>query len=378
MATLSVSASGTVEIQDSNDLTIGTVDGQAGIDASDIKITTEGTGSVTIGADLKRSGTNTDVDVDINAGGAFTLTTGVSIDAGSAMIDITAVGDLTLGGVVKTTNDTALAVALESTGGSIIDGDTNDSLDVNAAAGTLTMTADGSIGSGNPLETTIATLKAEGTSIEITETNNLLLDLVNGGTGAVDLSVGGEINDGSIKGGTVTIAATTIGLTTPVTVDVAPNDLFMTLTDENENGLSGYLVPGPALNSVPESGNIVAPGIVIIEGVYTFLSGELAGLEGALAALATVSNQQEALEALLRLAAEANFFMIPPLDLFIDIDDDDFLDEASLLNPGDLNVSNWTDGPTLLHSNSLTGTSPPLSLLPNGHEGQQLRLLASL
>jgi len=70
--------------------------------------------------------------------------------------------------------------------------------------------------------------------------------------------------------------------------------------------------------------------------------------------------------------------MIPPLDLFIDIDDDDFLDEASLLNPGDLNVSNWTDGPTLLHSNSLTGTSPPLSLLPNGHEGQQLRLLASL
>jgi len=78
----------------------------------------------------------------------------------------------------------------------------------------------------------------------------------------------------------------------------------------------------------------------------------------------------------------ANFFMIPPLDLFIDMEEDEedeFLEEGAwLLNPGVLNVRHETGRPTLLHSNSLKGTSPQLSLFPNGNQEQDLRILASL
>ncbi|MBC8433648.1 MAG: hypothetical protein H8D96_17200 [Desulfobacterales bacterium] len=320
--------------------------------------------------------------------GAFTMTDGALIDAVSQLIDISAGGDITLGGL-KTTSESPLAVQIVSTGGSILDGGDNPALDVDAVNGTLTMTAaTGSIGisgdpgdltDGDPLEIKVAKLSAEGTSIGIKETDDLLLGVVDAGAGAVKLIAGEDIDEGSIKGGDVTIGATTIGLTTPVNVDVGPTNLFMTLSDQNTAGLSGYLRPAGALNSIPDAGNIVAPGVVIIEGIYTFLAGELAGLEGALAALATISNQQEALEALLRLAAEANFFMIPPLDLFIDMEEEDeFLDGAWLLNPDDLNVMHEIGRPTLLHSNSSPGTSPQVSLIPNGNQEQDLRILASL
>jgi len=286
-------------------------------------------------------------------------------------------------------------VKIESTDGSILDGDTDGSLDVDVANGTLTMIAAGSIGDsgsvgldsnsdvvddGNNLEIEAAKINAEanGGNIGINETGDMVIDAVNAEGGDVKLMAGGTINDGSIKGGNVTIKAVTIGLTDIVTVDVGANNLYLKLTGQ-EGLLSGKLAPGDAFTGTPTEQNINAPGTVIIEQRITFAGGELAEIEGALAALATVSTQQEALEVLLRLAAEANFFMIPPLDLFIDMEEEEeFFEGAWLLNPGDLNVRNWTDGPTLLHSNSLTGTSPPLSLLPNGHEGQQPRLLASL
>ncbi len=76
----------------------------------------------------------------------------------------------------------------------------------------------------------------------------------------------------------------------------------------------------------------------------------------------------------------ANFFMIPPLDLFIDMEEEEeeFLEGAWLLNPGNLNVRSWIDGPTLLPNPSWIQISPELSYFPNWNQEQQPRLLASL
>ncbi len=81
---------------------------------------------------------------------------------------------------------------------------------------------------------------------------------------------------------------------------------------------------------------------------------------------------------LLRAAAAANFFMIPPLDLFIDMEEDEedeFLEEGAwLLNPGAFYLRSWADVPTLLPNPNWIQISPELSLVPNWNQEQQPRL----
>ncbi|MBU0699595.1 MAG: hypothetical protein KKE59_09265, partial [Proteobacteria bacterium] len=343
---------------------------------------------------------------------ALTMADGALINSGSGKIVLKAANNITLGGLL-TTNSTADAVKITSTAGSIIDGgDTH--LEVDAANGNLEMNATaGTIGSGNPLEINVATLTASSSgTLEIIESDgitltdvrtvngainirtlagdmvatyvasggnqaitlnssgNIDLTTVNAGDGAVSLTSTGTLNGGTFTGGSGTINASTAGLTSPVTANVST--LTSTLTAKDAAGVSAKIKGGSKLTVVPNKENIKAPGTFIIQGMTTYLASELEGIEGALASLATLSAQQEVLEILMRAASEAQFFNIPPLELFIDMEEEKELDVrpdeleggASLLSPGSLGATHGMDRPSLLPDIKVE-VSPRLSYFPN-------------
>ena len=115
-----------------------------------------------------------DATADAGAGGALAMVDGTVINAGSGTIALAADENITLGGLV-TTNNTGTAVTLTSASGAIVDGGATD-VDVVAAAGRLVIDAVTGVGSGAALETTVASLdidNATSGNIDIAETDDV-------------------------------------------------------------------------------------------------------------------------------------------------------------------------------------------------------------
>ncbi|MFC1817452.1 beta strand repeat-containing protein, partial [Thermodesulfobacteriota bacterium] len=277
-----VALSGTVTVAGGFSSTGTTFDHTGGlITTSGNSIVIDHTGNVTLGAGLSSN----DGKIDIDAGGAILMEDTALVDAGTGLIDLTATGNLTLGGL-KTTQS-GNAVNLTSTAGAIIDGG-DTYLEVDAPNGYLDMTAANGIGEGNPLEINVAKLSARVTgagaiqineqdaielvdvdtnngSIQVTtsgdltatdvqtggngtislNSNNMNLGTLNAGNGPIDLNASGTIDGGTFTGGSATLTALTIGLTVQPTANVA--NLSMTLSGQNGAGVSGKLLPGGAL-----------------------------------------------------------------------------------------------------------------------------------
>jgi len=330
------------------------------IETDNAAIAIDHSDTVTIGADLSSQGGS----ITIASGGALSISDGALVDAGSGLIALEAEENVTLGGLA-TTDNTPFAVQITSTGGSVVDGgDTH--LDVSAPDGTLTITAAGGIGDGDNLELQVATLKASSTvagDIGVEEADDIVLDgvgttasdiyvesggditatdvkagsngdvtlisdsggditvdSIDAGKGTVSLGTTGDINGGTISAGAVDLTANTVGTESAMTIDA--DSLSAVLSGQDASGVSAVLVKGASLDSASED-NISAPGTFIIQGLVTFLAAELADVEGALYTLATVSTEQATLEMLLREAAEAQFFMTPPLEIYIDMEEEE-------------------------------------------------------
>ena len=86
------------------------------------------------------------------AGNHLTMVDTSSVDVGSGLISVTTTGDATISSLI-TTSASASAIVINA-GGSIIDGG-DTSVDLTAINGTANLTAAGTIGSGNALETNV-------------------------------------------------------------------------------------------------------------------------------------------------------------------------------------------------------------------------------
>jgi hypothetical protein len=327
-----------------------------------------GSGTVDIdsGAALNLdAGISTSVDVALESDGALKMDNGALIDVGSSKIALTSGGDMTLGGL-KTTNNSTTAVVLDSNG-SIKDG--GDSyLEVDAANGTLKMTAVGGIGTkADPLEVKVAKLDVFSSGagdISLNESDTVTLVSLSNQSGLINVTAGGNmtVNDttvtteggtdsddifltttagdmvfgsvtangrgdvileaaGTINGGRITadearITATTIGLTTPPEANVS--NFFILLSQKNEINLSGDLVEGPKLTDFPPQGNVSAPGVVrLLPSGYTYGIG----LIGAPILVPTATGQQIRLEQELRRASQADFFREEPVIIEVAVAD---------------------------------------------------------
>ncbi|WP_437205089.1 beta strand repeat-containing protein [Planctomicrobium sp. SH664] len=172
-------------------------------------------GDITLGADADLSGT-----------GAITQDAGSLINAGSGRIQLSAAGDITLGGL-RTTHAGDDAVQITSRQGAIVDGGdlvTN----VDAANGQLTMTAATGIGSANAIETTVNRLRATNTTsgnIDIQETNALVIrSVTQQGNGNVRVATTNgaltvQSNDGGIESQTGSVTLIADGATSDITLN---------------------------------------------------------------------------------------------------------------------------------------------------------------
>jgi hypothetical protein len=195
--------------------------------------------------------------------------------------------------------------------------------------------------------------------------DDMTIGTINAGAGDADLNAGGgAIDGGTVQGGRIDVSAFTIGVNSTTTLDTSPSNLFMNLTGQNPSGISGYVDSGPALNSPPPSDNLKAPGTVVIIGVSTFLSGELGDIEATLTtAGATASAQQEDLESMLASSTEVNFFMVPPLEIYIDMEEEEeeFEEAMFLMQPDRLKC--YLNRPSLLNDLIRVEIIPGLSYI---------------
>ena len=291
------------------------------------------TGAVTLGAAMG-VGTGT-IDVDstgdaINGGGTLTAAA-IDLDASTGIGNLVALNmasptinaDSTNGNI-DINNSIGGAVLFDSVttgiGSIVIDqsGNSTANLDpVTTASGNVTVSSAGTLTATNVQATGSLTLNA----------GSIVLGTVTTG-GAVSLNApGGTINSGSFAGSTASINTGTIGLGAGV---VSPNigagTLTMNLTGQI-GGVSGNLTQGtiPIANRPPD-GNIVAVGTVTI-GPWDYLATAV-DISAILASLATLSGAQQQLETLLDATTASEFFMTPPLEIYIDMAEKTEFDEA--------------------------------------------------
>ncbi|MCP3951032.1 MAG: hypothetical protein GY697_02240, partial [Desulfobacterales bacterium] len=272
------------------------------------------------------------------------LTAGNAINGGGGTLDA---GTVDLNAVTGIGNTTAL-----NTASSTIDADSTDgNIDLNnEVAGAVTInsltTGTGSITldqtgntavelvsvaatSGNVNVAGAGTLTA--TNVQATGTlgissgGDMIIDTVGTG-GAVTLTAGGTINGVNTRtfsGNSVAINAATVGLDTRPIADVTA--VTMTLTGE-VSGQSGLMDKTATLASRPPDGNISSPGTVQI-GPWDYLATEV-DISAILASLATLSSAQQQLETLLDSTTASEFFMTPPLEIYIDMEEESEFEES--------------------------------------------------
>ena len=92
---------------------------------------------------------------------------------------------------------------------------------------------------------------------------------------------------------------------------------------------SALATQGVKLSTPPPATSIIAPGIVTIDGPYgtwDYLP-TTADISAILASLATLSSAQQQLETLLDATTASEFFMTPPLEIYIDMEEESEFEE---------------------------------------------------
>jgi len=261
-------------------------------------------GNVTVLAD-------DDANADAGSGGELFMRDGSIIDAGSGTVEMRADGNITLGSV-RTTNATGNAVTLITRSGAVVDGgDADRDIVADSAGAIVTISAITGIGSGDALETIIATLNATNAgsgNIRLGELNAITLQKISqsgggrvdvittngtitvdnagaatnaitvGTTGTLLLDANGAasniaVNDGiQTASGAITLLADD-NLTFDAPGDVTTTSGNVTLTADQDNGgaASGAatMVDGAVLNAGSGTITITADGSITIGSIQT-------------------------------------------------------------------------------------------------------------
>jgi hypothetical protein len=199
------------------------------------------TGGVTISGDVFSAGP---VTIRSSKNG-ITMANGALVDAGAGTLLFDAASSITLGGLL-TTNATADAVRVTSSGGSITDGgDLDREIVATAAGAVVTLRAATGIGSGNPLE--IAASSVEATTADGGIGLAAIGDLSIGAgglsaPGSVALSATGSIrvpSGGAITSGTGVTANKPILWSVLNTADSGVGSLRQVIANANATGVEG-------------------------------------------------------------------------------------------------------------------------------------------
>jgi len=199
---------------------------------ADITLNSSIGGSKALG-DFSLTGNNVTTNAQVTTQGdvAVAATAAVDLDvvnAGAGTIDIDAAGNVTLT-TLQTTNATAAAVDIYTTGGAIIDGgDAGREIIANAAGAKVTLRAETGIGNGNALEVQIAGIDATNDTsggIQIDEADALAITkLVNTTAGVIDVTTAGLTTVGAAGGGVATGDASSVTITVEGDGALAVND----------------------------------------------------------------------------------------------------------------------------------------------------------
>jgi hypothetical protein len=182
-----------------------------------------------------------------STGDGITMTDGAVVDATAGTILLEAVGNIALGGLT-TTNATADAIKVTSTGGAITDGgDTDTDIVATSAGAVVTLRAASGIGASNPLEINAASVEATttGGGIGLAAIGNLSIG--RGGLsapGPIALSATGSIrvpSGGQISGASVT-ANKPILWSILNTTDSGAGSLRQVIANANATGVEGAAV----------------------------------------------------------------------------------------------------------------------------------------
>ncbi len=151
-----------------------------------------------------------------NGSGIITMDDGTLIDAGDDIIDLSANGNITLGGLL-TTSSANNAVTLSSTAGGIVDGG-DTYVDVVAASGRLVIDSATGVGHADDIETTVASAdidNATSGNISIDETDAItIVKAVQATTGDITVVADGTITADSAGAPANVISTLTTGTIT--------------------------------------------------------------------------------------------------------------------------------------------------------------------
>ena len=192
----------------------GTGNTGVGIDAlvtsADGTVTvTSGGGDIQFTADGDITSTSGTVTIDANTAGStanIVMADGSVVDAGSAVINVDADIDITLG-ALSTTNTGTTAITITSSTGGVIDGGDTDT-DITANNGTVVIDAVTGVGSTGAIETQINTLDLDNTiggNVDINETDGIDINQLD------QDAAGGTVNVDA--GGTITVVDAQNGVT---------------------------------------------------------------------------------------------------------------------------------------------------------------------
>lgn len=300
-------ASGAITVNAGGAITATDVASLADSDANDITITSTGAG---IAAGTINAGTLGDVTLSAQA--AITDAAG-KITADHLLAD--AAGAMTLDTTVNTINASTSAAG----GMQITETNDVDLTDVDTNSGPINALVGGAL--------TATDVQAAGGSINL-NASSMTLTTVSAPGNPVNLAAGGAVNAGTFTGSTGTVTSGTIGLTQQTTANVS--NLFLNLSSE-VSGRSGEVQSGAALLAAgrPPDGNIQSVGTVTIDPFTPYLASIVdVDISAILASLATLSSAQQQLETLLDATTASEFFMSPPLEIYIDMDEKSEFDES--------------------------------------------------
>lgn len=174
----------------------------------------DSSGSLTIDTALSTS----NGDIALGAGTSLAMNSGSSIDAGSAAVDLSAAGDITLTSV-SSSSASATAVQVTSSGGAILDGDVVDDIDISATAGGVVLAAANGIGDNAAATDYQLDVDANTIVANNSTANDINLAIV----GDVDLD--GSIVNSAAGGGLVIDASGALSVSTAVTTSNGIIDL---------------------------------------------------------------------------------------------------------------------------------------------------------
>ena len=354
---LAVSAAGqTVTFTDADDVDIDTVAGVTGVTATTFNLNTSGavtdnaastvSGVTTIAAG---TGNNITLDVATNNFGTVAITSGNNVtlvDANALILGASTVTgnySVTAGGAITDSGDLAITgtTTISNAGQDV----TLDRVGHDFTGAVSVTGKDVTLVDANAIELGASTVTG---AYDVTAAGiTLSADISAGTTLTLDAGTSNITGTGQFtSGGRTDIFASLIGDSSSYDLspmaNVTGSNLYMTLTG-GKGGVSGRLRAGAKMSSAPPKTNFVSEGYIYIKGFSMYSPREGVDIEAILAAIATLSSQQEKMEAMLFSAAAgaAEFFMTEPVWL-------DFVLEMIYENFETLSPMQWDEMMRLL------------------------------